>query len=222
MAEGRFAEALPYLEQVSLGFLAQQNISWYMANRTYDVPRWFTRQTAKQEDTDGPGKGEPKENLKVRYCKDMVQLQASYNLARDGGQKEKQAYQLGVMYYQASCYGDCWFLTHYGRSVYDSARAGERDFAAEAVRYLDVAKRSADPTMRYKAIYALAYMPVDPWFRSTWDADYNMVYIAQPQSSQYKAMADLYRFAKENPQHVDHYTTRCDMLKAFVKATVRR
>ena len=39
------------------------------------------------------------------------------------------AYELAVRYYQASCYGDCWYLSHYGKSVNDSARVGEADFA---------------------------------------------------------------------------------------------
>lgn len=86
MAEGRFADALPYLEKVSLGFLSKQNISWYMANRKYSLPRWFNRQLPNMPDTDGPGKGEPKENMKLRYCKDMLQLQANYDLAREGEQ----------------------------------------------------------------------------------------------------------------------------------------
>ena len=110
MAEGRFADALPYLEKVSLGFLSQQNISWYMANRKYSLPRWFNRQLPNMPDTDGPGKGEPKENMKLKYCKDMLQLQANYDLARDGEQKDMRAYELAVMHYQASCYGDCCSL----------------------------------------------------------------------------------------------------------------
>ncbi len=222
LAEGRFADALPYLEKVSLDFLSQQNISWYMANRTYSVPRWFNHQLPNLPDTDGPGKGEPKENIKARFCRDIMQLQANYDLAREGRQKEECAYGLAVMQYQASCYGDCWFLTHYGHSIYDSARTGERDFAAAAVECLGVCKRSADPQMRYKALYALAFMPVEPWFRPTWDDDYNIVYVPQPQSSQYKAMSALYRFAQDNPQHVDHYTTRCDVLKAFAKSAGQR
>ena len=37
--------------------------------------------------------------------------------APEGDDKQGLAYQLAVRYYQASCYGDCWFLTHYAKSV---------------------------------------------------------------------------------------------------------
>lgn len=219
MAEGRFEEALPYLERVSLDYLAQQNISWYMANRSYTVPRWFTRQWPNLPDTDGPGKGEPKENLKIKYCKDLLKLQSSYNLMREGVQKDEQAYTLATMYYQASCYGDCWFLTHYGHSINDSARSGESDFARKAMEYLRECALSSDPQLRYKSLYALAYVDKDPWYDTQYDKDYNPILILRPASSQYKAMNALYRFTRENPQYADHYTTRCDMLKAFIKAT---
>lgn len=219
MAEGRFADALPYLEKVSLGFLSQQNISWYMANRKYSLPRWFNRQLPNMPDTDGPGKGEPKENMKLKYCKDMLQLQANYDLAREGEQKNMRAYELAVMHYQASCYGDCWFLTHYGHSIYDSTRNGEFDFARKTVEYLNKCVVSSDLNMRYKALYALAFVDKDPWFDVKYDRDYNPVYIPRPASSQYKAMSALYSFARQHPQYVDGYTTRCDMLKAFARVS---
>lgn len=219
MAEGRFADALPYLEKVSLGFLSQQNISWYMANRKYSLPRWFNRQLPNMPDTDGPGKGEPKENMKLKYCKDMLQLQANYDLAREGEQKDMRAYELAVMHYQASCYGDCWFLTHYGHSIYDSTRNGEFDFARKTVEYLNKCVVSSDLNMRYKALYALAFVDKDPWFDVKYDSDYNPVYIPRPASSQYKAMSALYSFARQHPQYVDGYTTRCDMLKAFARVS---
>lgn len=219
LAEGRFADALPYLERVSLDYLAKQNISWYMANRAYGVPRWFVRQLPNDPETDGPGKATPKENLKVKYCKDMIQLQGSYNLAREGEQKDMWAYELAVRYYQASCYGDCWFLTHYGRSVNDSARAGELDFARKAVEYLDECTKSADLKIRYEALYALAFMSYDPWYTASYDQNYNTVIIPRPASQQYKALAALAKFAKEHPRNVDSYTTKCDVLKVFERSS---
>lgn len=219
LAEGRFTDALPYLERVSLDYLAKQNISWYMANRAYSVPRWFVRQLPNDPETDGPGKATPKENLKVKYCKEMIQLQGSYSLAREGEQKDIRAYELAVRYYQASCYGDCWFLTHYGHSVNDSARAGELDFARKAVEYLDECAKSADLKMQYEALYALAFMSYDPWYTASYDQNYNTVIIPRPASQQYKALAALAEFAKEHPQNVDSYTTKCDVLKVFEKSS---
>ena len=217
MAEGRFADAIAYLGRVSPGFLAKQNISWYTANRDYSVPRWFKRQLPNVPDTDGPGKASPTENLKLKFCKDITQLAGEYNLAPEGDDKQRLAYQLAVSYYQASCYGDCWFLTHYAKSVADSARPGELDFAAKAMEYLTESSRAADMQTRYRSLYALAFISVDPWYTETYDADYNTVVIPRAASRQYKALAALGRFAKEHPQDVDARTTRCDVLKQFEK-----
>ena len=217
MAEGRFADAIAYLGRVSPVFLAKQNISWYTANRDYTVPRWFKRQLPNVPDTDGPGKASPTENLKLKFCKDITQLAGEYNLAPEGDGKQRLAYQLAVSYYQASCYGDCWFLTHYAKSVADSARPGELDFAAKAMEYLAEGSRAADMQTRYRSLYALAFISVDPWYTETYDADYNTVVIPRAASRQYKALAALGRFAKEHPQDVDAHTTRCDVLKQFEK-----
>ena len=217
MAEGRFADAIAYLGRVSPCFLAKQNISWYTANRDYTVPRWFKRQLPNVPDTDGPGKASPTENLKLKFCKDITQLAGEYNLAPEGDDKQRLAYQLAVRYYQASCYGDCWFLTHYAKSVADSARQGELDFAAKAMEYLAESSRTADMQTRYRSLYALAFISVDPWYTETYDADYNTVVIPRAASRQYKALAALGRFAKEHPQDVDAHTTRCDVLKQFEK-----
>ena len=218
IAEGRFAEAKPYLDKVGLRYLGKQNISWYMANRDYTVARWFKRQLPNVPETDGPNQAEPDRNLKLDFINDITQLTGEYNLAPAGGHKEELAYALAVRYYQASCYGDCWFLAHYARSISDSARVGELDFTAKASEYLAECSRLADLKMQYKALYALAFVNVDPWYTATFDRDYNMVIVPRPASSQYKALTALSFFAKEHPEAVDDYVTKCDVLKEFEKA----
>ena len=215
IAEGRFADALTWLERVPLEYLEKQNISWYMANRAYTVPRWFTRQLPNEPGTDGPYLASPKENLKVRYCKDMLQLQSEYNLAPEGEQREAKAYELATRYYQASWYGDCWFLTHYGKSVLDSARAGELDFAKKARQLLAECKASSNLKIQYEALYALAYTDTDLWCTTEFDDDYNPVTVPLPASSQYKALEALSKFIKEHPEEADEHATKCDVLKEF-------
>ena len=215
IAEGRFADALTWLERVSLEYLEKQNICWYMANRSYTVPRWFTRQLPNEPGTDGPYLASPKENLKERYCKDMLQLQSEYNLAPEGEQREAKAYELATRYYQASWYGDCWFLTHYGKSVLDSARAGELDFAKKARQLLAECKASSNLKIQYEALYALAYTDTDLWCTTEFDDDYNPVTVPLPASSQYKALEALSKFIKEHPEEADEHATKCDVLKEF-------
>lgn len=215
IAEGRFADALKYLERVDVGYLAGQNISWYMANRDYTVERWFARQLPNLPETDGARRATPTRNMKADYCKDIMRLEAEYGIAADGTLKDSLGYALAVRYYQASPYGDCWFLAHYGHSVADSARNGELDFAATAARYLAPCASSADLGLRYKALYAAASMPFDPWCSESYDSNYDPVYTPRTASFQYKALAALAGFASEHPQYTDHYTTRCDVLQRF-------
>lgn len=215
IAEGRFADALTWLERVPLDYLEKQNISWYMANRAYTVPRWFVRQLPNDPDTDGPYLASPKENLKVRYCNDMLQLQSEYNLAPEGEQKDIRAYELAVRYYQASYYGDCWFLTHYGKSVLDSTHDGELDFARKARELLAECKASSNLKIQYEALYALAYTDTDLWCTTEFDDDYNPVTVPLPVSSQYKTLEALSKFIKEHPEEADEHATKCDVLKEF-------
>lgn len=207
IAEGRFAEAIPYLDGVSMSLLSSQLISAYSSQRRYDVPRWFGKQRVSEC-------YEPvtvNRNIKLDYCRDMADRLNRYNLAREGAAKQQMAYDLAVRYYQASCYGDCWFLTHYYSSVMDSARSWEKDFAAETVKYLNVAKRSDDLQLRYHSVYALAFMPVDKWA----EFEYDGKVILYPHSAQYEALYELSLFAMAYPNVVDQYTRRCDVLKRY-------
>lgn len=222
ICEGRFDEAATYLKNVSQQFIDGQRISFYMAQRSYAIPRWFVRQKAKNEEgflyTDfADVYGHVKGNVKLQYCKEMSQLLQKYNLSREGAAKEQMAYDLAVRYYQASCYGDCWYLTHYGQSITDSARIGELDFAAQAIKYLKICTHSTQLDLRYKATYALAFIPVDAWYATDYDANYNTIIRPIPSSAQYQALAALDRFAQQYPQAIDTYTSKCDVLQKFRK-----
>lgn len=212
IAEGRFADAIPYMEKVPLSLLGKQHISVYAAMRHYDTPRWFGKQVVDADDYELVAVAR---NQKLDYCRDMTERLSQYRLAREGEDKRQMAYDLALRYYQASCYGDCWYLTHYGYSVMDSARVGEMDFAQEAVRYLSVAKGSDNLALRCKALYALAFVPTDPWYSVSYDDDYNTVITACPKSRQYAALAELDVFARSNPQATDSYVQRCDVLRRF-------
>lgn len=219
LAEGRFADAVTYLDKVPVSFLSRQLISVYASRRHYDTPRWFGRQRVDEADTYEPVPVSG--NIKARFCRDMTALTTRYNLMREGADKQRLAYDLAVRYYQASCYGDCWFLTRYYHSVSDSARSWERDFAAEAVKYLHLCCQSSDTGLRYRSLYALASVPADPWCRTDYDADWHEVLVPRPKAAQYEALAQLDEFARLNPDAIDHYTSRCDVLCQFRKAAAK-
>ena len=213
IAEGRFADAIPYLRKVSTSLLSKQLISVFASKRHFDTPRWF----GKQYVDDGYEPVEVSRNAKLDFCIDMTSRLSQYSLAREGNDKQQMAYDLAVRYYQASCYGDCWYLTHYYRSVMDSARSWEKDFAAETVKYLNVAKQSNDMRLRYNSLYALAFVPVEPWATTEYDASngYNEILVLHPQAAQYQALNELGMFALAHPEAIDDYTRRCDVLRQF-------
>ena len=191
LREGAFDEAARYLQNVSQQFIDGQRISFYMAQRSYAIPRWFQRQKAKDEEgflyTDfSDAYAHVESNVKLKYCREMSQMLQRYNLSREGTAKDQLAYDLAIRYYQASCYGDCWYLTHYGQSIADSARSGELDFAAQAIKYLRVSARSHQLDLRYKSTYALAFIQVEPWYAIDYDANYHAVIRPLPSSGQYK------------------------------------
>ncbi len=221
LAEGNFGEAASWLKDVSQKFVNNQAISFYAEKRSYDKPFWFHRQKVNDEDMWSleNGYAQMKENPKLKFCREMSQLIGQYNVSRKGEAKDKIAYDLAVRYYQASCYGDCWYLSHYGKSVEDSARVGEADFANIAVGYLRESKQSADLQLRYHSLYALASIGIDPWYTTAYDENYNEKTLVQYRSAQYQAMQEWSLFRREHPEAVDVYTTRCDILKAFEKTT---
>lgn len=213
IAEGRFADAIPYLRKVPTSLLSKQLISVFASKRHFDTPRWF----GKQYVDDGYEPVKVSRNAKLDFCIDMTSRLSQYSLAREGNDKQQMAYDLAVRYYQASCYGDCWYLTHYYRSVTDSARSWEKDFAAETVKYLNVAKQSNDMRLRYNSLYALAFVPVEPWATTEYDASngYNEILVLHPQAAQYQALNELGMFALAHPEAIDDYTRRCDVLRQF-------
>lgn len=220
LAEGNFGEAAKWLKDVSLSFINNQAISYYASKRSYTVPFWFNHQKVNDDELwslDG-NYAQMKENPKLKFCQEMNQLIGKYNVSREGTDKDELAYQLAVRYYQASCYGDCWYLTHYGKSISDSARSWEADFGAIAQKYLRISKQSSDLNLRYHSLYALASIHIDPWYKVAYDADYNKSTQLCPQSAQYQAMLEWSKFAKEYPQAVDNYTTKCDVLKQYQRA----
>lgn len=220
IAEGKFESAESYLAKVSQKFIDGQRINFYMSQRSYSVERWFERQRPKNEEgflyTDfADVYGKSNGNQKLMFCKDMLSLISQYNITKPGEEKEVLAYKLATRFYQASHYGDCWYLTHYGQSVSDTARTNEMDFVATAIKYLDECKQSKNLTLRYKAVYALAFIPVQPWYTIDYDSDFNEILRPVPKARQYMAMSALESFSREHPDIVDNYTTKCDMLRKF-------
>lgn len=211
--EGRFADAIPFLEKLPLSFLSQQNISAYAARRDFSVERWMHHQMVDM------WYGEPtpvKTNQKLDFCRKMLQLHKAFAAAKKPLARQQAAYDLAVHYYQASYLGDCWYLTEYYRSSYDSCKAGRLDFARTALDYLQQAEKTTDLRLHEKVLYAQAFIPLWPmyvyqWYG--WEIDEDTKWL--PASRQFRAMQALSAFARTHP--ASDYVTRCDVLARFNK-----
>ncbi len=220
MSEGKFDKAIDYLKNIPWSFLEGQNISYYMAHRDYSKPRWEGRQRfGKDEVTEGAHLATLSKNPKLDFCKDIVNMEAQLPVARQGV-REDLAYKLATRYFQASVYGDCWYLTDYGWSSYiDTLSTKERLFVDKTIEYLNISKQSTDMQMRLKSLYALAYIPVEPWC----DEDYDWqtgatTYLPLRDNHQYKALNELDHFLSIHKNiSTPNYVSKCDVLKQFRK-----
>ena len=220
MSEGKFDKAIDYLKNIPWSFLEGQNISYYMAHRDYSKPRWEGRQRfGKDVVTEGAHLATLSKNPKLDFCKDIVNMEAQLPVARQGV-REDLAYKLATRYFQASVYGDCWYLTDYGWSSYiDTLSTKERLFVDKTIEYLNISKQSTDMQMRLKSLYALAYIPVEPWC----DEDYDWqtgatTYLPLRDNHQYKALNELDHFLSIHKNiSTPNYVSKCDVLKQFRK-----
>ncbi len=160
LAEGNYTAATKFLEKVPLKFLDTQGIAKYMVSRSYTTERWITKQNGGNdynnwlvdEEHDVPPLTK---NPKLDFCKEMQSLAFA---AKNDPQK---AYQFATRLFQASHFGDCWYLAKYFRSSStsdDGVTPDRQDFASKAAEYLDIAAESNDPAIKEKALFAAAYI----------------------------------------------------------------
>ena len=215
LREGRFAEAIPYFELISLAFLNRQNIAYYAACRSYKVERWFKRQPLRDDYYGSePTPTSLLRNVKLDFCREMVRLEADFKAQPAGEARCATAYRLASALYQASYHGDCWFLSHYGKSTAEPMPIGAVDLADLALHYLKAARTTTDPDLRVKVFYAEAFIPLDPMCVAEYNENYDLIRQWKPQSRQFKAMLDLYRW-KRTHKVLPHYVTYCDVLTDF-------
>lgn len=223
IAEARFSEALPFLEQVSLKYLSQMNVSYYMRHRDFTKERWFVRQGGK-DDLEGINLVSFDRNPKVDFCRQILSLQQAYSKRVNSVKGDAIAYKLGTMYYQASYKGECWWLTAYGNSVSTNSPLNdwENDFVSSARVYLRASSNSTDEDIRRKSLYALAYIPTSPWADSEFDYDDDGDFITHysnpdPMSEQYAQLDALNNYYEQHKNDAPPYISKCDVLRQFRK-----
>uniref|UniRef100_A0AB33J7J1 Tetratricopeptide repeat protein n=1 Tax=Prevotella sp. GTC17259 TaxID=3236795 RepID=A0AB33J7J1_9BACT len=217
LREGRFAEALPYLRKLSMLYINSPQSDYLLWHRDFAAPRWFVcQQDGNQFDYyEIPALAK---NYKVAYCEDMLQLQSRYRLAGTDADRCKQSYELAKRYFQASAYGDCWYLTRDTWSAYDSAKTYEKDFAQETLRWLDVCLHYAhdDFQMKQQALYAKAFVLLNVHAKSP-----SFFWIGKDDIFKYPDLRDVYTqladFCRQSTLFLDPTITRCDVLRQFMQ-----
>ncbi len=201
--------ATKYLQLVPLKFIERQGIRPYTV-RDYTMARWLGKQKI-----DENGSPAVKSNPKLNFCNNLSALKANY--ANATGEARKQlAYDLAVRYFQASHKGDCWYLTQYGQSVYDTTRVDRADLIGKTVKLLEESATSSNETLKLNSLYALAYIPLDEWCQWEYDWDNNKYYISEvyTDSKRYAHLFNLHQYTK-NKDRLPSYVTKCDVLKKF-------
>lgn len=214
--EGRFQEAITWLEKVDIDYYSSLKISAYMALRTYKKPRWFFTQTEVNDDETPMS---VKANQKLDFCRDMVKT-LNHVATTTGETRARAKYDLASMYYQASCKGNCWYLSRYANSCYDEPveYRQEKDFIGEAVRLLEeAAAETTSFDLKQRCLYANAFVPWGkPYVTYTYDEDYNQIPHYDKESHEYTAMTSLARFYMANRTQCSSYISHCDLLTKFM------
>mgnify|MGYP002619880121 CR=1 FL=1 len=228
MAEAKFEQAIPYLEQVDLSYLSQLNISYYMQNRDYWQERWLSRQSKKDDySKEGMHHITFTQNPRLKFCRDVLSLQKSYSKHSMSEKGNLIAYQLATLYYQASYKGDCWWLISYKNSsnpyVIEQDHAGENDFIKSSEVYLRSCLDTKDDKLLGKCLYALAFAATDNWLtpkdlnENGYFEEDQMEMIPNPMSEKYACLDDLNRYYESHKENAPAYMSKCDVLTKFRK-----
>ena len=214
LRQGQWQKAADRLEKVPLDYINNMAIRPYLAKRSFSSEPWLKRQKMSWDDMESSTR--IYKNKKLQFAQDMMTLEKGIDQMSDLN-KYQSYYELAVHYYQASVWGEAWFITRYGKSTYGlERRSDEIDFLGKAAQLLTKAKESPMHSQKEKSLYALAYLPIEPWRESVWN---NQTYRYEDrfnkQGFQHKALTELLAFKKKNATRISSYVSRCDVLKQF-------
>lgn len=209
LAQGRWSDAISYLEKVPLSFLQEQSIAPFAYHRNFDRLPWYTKRQYVNDEYDF--KGRLTHNAKIDFCKYMLRLQEQpETFDRD--------MRLAAALFNASHRGQCWYLTDYSYSWYAEKPNGLRkDFKAWAEDYVKRAGR-LDASRILEANFALAYMNIDYDMREyDWETKrytFNPASVAYPYYLQLSRGYNK-RIRNGNYKSIPYAIRTCDILKQF-------
>ena len=211
-------DAIFWLNKVP--YYAQKGYAAYAALRKTNVEPWMKRQWLKSNLEWDHDEIHLKSNPKLDFVMEMYRMEGELDLL-SGKEYYQRCYDLAVRYAQAHFTGDCWFLTHDGKSVYDVQKPNETDLAAKALAYLQKATQTKDMKLKEKALFAMTYCIFYPktWYTMEWnDGKRDYEQMEHQDSPQYAALTNLLRFERANANNVSNYVTLCDEYQTFAKS----
>lgn len=158
-------------------------------------------------------------NVKLKFCHDVISINRQIDES-EGEKKLQLMYQKASMLFQASFYGDCWYLSQYYTSVYsDNAPESTAVLSDKALSLLRKVKRATnDNQLKLKSLYGLTYMygKTDKFYSDgIWDEDGNMIEEIDTNCKHYKALTRLNNFVNHNNLNDVDFISKCDVLKRF-------
>ena len=219
--ENKCYEAIQYLEKVPLDYYSSQEISLFMNQRDYKKERWMKQQTKQAEPNDN-WRARVNKNEKLKFCRDIININRQIDES-EGEKKLQLMYQKASMLFQASFYGDCWYLSQYYTSAYsDNAPVSTAVLADKALSLLRKVKRTTnDNQLKLKSLYGLTYIygRTDKYFfDGIWDGNGNRIEEIDTQCKHYHALTRLNNFVNHNNLNHVSFISKCDVIKEFRKA----
>ena len=218
LQEGQWAAAIPYLEKVSMAYVNSLPTAFYAARRDYKIPAWSRFQSVGDRDYEATQQPQHlTSNPKIDFCKHMLQLEDECKLATRA-HKEKIALAQAAAMYQASRFGQCWYLSQYGYSAFEDKATRPGELAGRAIVLLNDCATSKDPAVRAAALFGLAYCAPDEWMTESFDwtgSEYVRHVAIHPNSKQYAAYSALNALVASDPQLRASVISRCDVLRQF-------
>ena len=208
-------KAIDWFQKVPQIFYRNASYAVYVKKRRVDVEPWVKRQWLK--DADYAQQYTLTTNPKADFARQMQKMEGELSVL-SGQARYQRCYDLAVRYAQAHYEGDCWYLTRRSKSAYIGETPNEVDFAQKANYYLREAEATKDRKLKERVLFAESYVYLNPdrWFTEEWnDAANEVVRIPQPNTRQYKALARLAEFERQNGSSISQYVTLCDEYVTF-------
>lgn len=223
LQEGRWQEAIEWLEPIPVSYLNDQHIALYAAGRTWTNEQWFRHVKVNPDDFYDNDTYRYvvhlKRNAKLDFCRYVLRLQSELQLST-GESRCQKAYELATALFNASSRGDCWWLARYSTdmdymyktSEWHKDPASAFDFVGEAQKLASEALKTSDSRLKSRVLMARFYMHGEPPYDAE-EEDYSdeVIYHPNYKTPSYTAFTRLQDMLRSG-QPVDSRISRCDVV----------